>query len=475
MTRFNTFFQLVRTSVFVLAICSLCLQCSEEETVLIQPEKVAPDFLPPADTSNHSDDASDCHECAYIVPANVKVIDGKKLGLVAGNIIGLNSEITYGTLEFHNIVGTPEQPIIIKNFGGPVNIIATDKWHAVKTERSKYFRITGGTKSGVYGIRVQGGEMGFKLDGLSTNFEVDHVEVSYVRFAGIMAKTDPTCNDATIRGNFTMYDVSLHDNYVHHTGGEGFYVGNSFWDGMERECGLRLPHEIKGLKIFNNKVDNAGWEAIQVGCAIEGAEIYDNVITNYGTVNRQFQNNGIQIGAGTGGLVYSNLVKDGPGNGMIIMGTGDNIIYNNIIVGAGSNGVFCDERYTPGEGFKFINNTIINPRKDGIRLFAELVPMNMIVNNLIVNPGTYGTYANNDEAFVYLMSRDVRVTISNNLFARSADEVQFVDHERDNYRLKAMSPAINYGRDISRYNIPVDFYQSMRKKGSAYDAGASEH
>jgi hypothetical protein len=73
------------------------------------------------------------------------------------------------------------------------------------------------------------------------------------------------------------------------------------------------------------------------------------------------------------------------------------------------------------------------------------------------------------------MSRDVRVTISNNLFARSADEVQFVDHERDNYRLKAMSPAINYGRDISRYNIPVDFYQSMRKKGSAYDAGASEH
>src|SRR5690606_18307460 len=133
--------------------------------------------------------------------------------------------------------------------------------------------------------------------------------------------------------------------------------------------------------------------AIQVGCAIEGTEIYNNKIRNFGMANRAHQNNGIQIGSGTGGLVYNNFIKDGYGNGMIIMGTGDNIIHNNIIVNAGSHGIFCDERYTPGEGFKFINNTILNPAKDGIRLYAELVPMNAVINNVIVNPGTINDYS----------------------------------------------------------------------------------
>ena len=478
MTRSNTLLKTLRKSALALAMCSLFMQCSDEEIISTESQKDKTVSTPRADTTSQTSEPATCPECTYIVPAGVKVIDGEKLELVPGSIIGLNSEITYGTLEFHNIVGTAEHPIIIKNFGGRVKIIATDKWHAVKTERSKHFRITGGTTPGVYGIYIQGGEMGLKMDGLSTNFEVDHVEVAKPGFAGIMAKTDPTCNDATIRGNFTMYDVSLHDNYVHDTGGEGFYVGNSFWDGMERQCGLRLPHEIKGLKIFNNTVENAGWEAIQVGCAIEGAEIHNNTIKNYGTVNKQFQNNGIQIGSGTGGLVYNNLIKYGTGNGMIIMGTGDNVIYNNIIVGAGSNGVFCDERFTPGEGFKFINNTIISPKNDGIKLFAELVPMNTIINNIIANPGTYGTYTgtrSNDDAFVYLLSSDVRVKMSNNLFLKSADEAQFVSAAEDNYRLKGKSPAINRGKDISQYNIEVDFYQSVRKKGAAYDVGASEY
>lgn len=453
------------------------MQCSEEEIIPVHREKINADSVVAADTAQQSETTANCTECTYIVPENTKVIDGKLLGLKPGSIIGLDAKIKYGTLEFINIVGTAEQPIIIKNFGGIARIVATNPWHAVRTEYSKHFRITGGSTSGVYGIDIQGGEMGIKMDGLSTNFEVDHVQVSNVGFAGIMAKTDPTCDDATIRGNFTMYDVRLHDNYVHDTGGEGFYVGNSFWAGMDRECGVRLPHEIKGLKLYNNRVENTGWDAIQVGCAIEGTEIYNNTVKNYGMVGREYQNNGIQIGAGTGGQLYNNLVKDGTGNGLIIMGTGDNVIHNNIIVNAGRNGVFCDERYTPGEGFKFINNTIIDPEKDGIRIYADLVPMNAIVNNIIANPGSYGTYSGsrtNNDAFVYLSSADVSARIANNLFASSADEVDFVDPANDNYRLKASSPAINFGRDIARYNINQDFYKSIRKNGFAYDAGASE-
>lgn len=487
MTQTHTFFSALQKLALALAIFSIFIQCSEEDFLPISRERIsikrdsvgiASDSIPRAADSTTL--FAECKECTYVVPAGTKVIDGKVLGLKPGSIIGLSSSVNYGSLEFYNIIGTAESPIIIKNCGGTANIVATDKWHAIKTEKSKYFRITGGEVSKQYGIRVRGGEMGLKLDGLSTNFEVDHVEVFNVSFAGIMAKTDPTCDDATIRGNFTMYDVLLHDNYVHDTGGEGFYVGNSFWDGMERSCGMRLPHEIKGLKLYNNVVKNTGWEAIQVGCAIEGTEIYNNTVNNFGTANRQAQNNGIQIGSGTGGLVYNNLIKQGTGNGMIIMGTGDNVIYNNIIVDAGSNGVFCDERYTPGEGFKFVNNTILSPKKDGIRLYAELVPLNTIVNNIIANPGTYNAYTEADsrttaDAFVYLMSDDVKVKMSNNLFASSVDEVRFVDAAKDNYRLLPTSPAINYGKEISRFDIKEDFYRASRVKGYAVDIGASEY
>lgn len=478
----QTFAKTLQKLLLAIAIFSIFMQCRDEEILPVARERfIASDTLTAADTTSQAADqtlSADCRECAYIVPVDSTVVDGKVLGLKPGSVIGLNSAYKYGTLEFHNIEGTEDSPIIIRNFGGVVNIRATDKWHALKTENSKHFRITGGDTPGQYGINVQGGEMGLKLDGLSTNFEIDHVEISNVGFAGIMAKTDPTCDDATIRGNFTMYDVSLHDNYLHQTGGEGFYVGNSFYDGMERECGVRLPHEIKGLSIFNNIVKNTGWEAIQVGCAIEDTEIYNNTIENYGTANKEYQNNGIQIGSGTGGSVYNNLIKNGTGNGLIVMGIGDNVIYNNIIIASGSNGIFCDERFTPGEGFQFVNNTIIDPAKDGIRLYSELVPRNTVINNIIVNPGSYGTYDSTrsmDDSFVYINSADLKIDMSNNLFARSLDEIRFVNPRADNYRLKPNSPAVNYGKDISTLAIRFDFYQAKRKNGSAYDIGASEY
>lgn len=478
MSKTTPLFYQLRKLFLAVASFSIFMQCSDQEIIPAFREKIAvqPDSTKTA--KNATTSFADCSECTYVVPAGVKVVDAKELGLKPGSVIGLDSRIAYGTLEFHHLVGTAEQPIVIKNCGGVANIVATDKWHAVKTEFSKHYRITGGSTPGVYGIRVKGGQMGLKLDALSTNFEVDHVEIFEQGFAGLMAKTDPTCDDLTIRGNFTMYDVYLHDNYIHNTGGEGIYVGNSFWDGMDRTCGKRLPHEIKGLKIYNNVINNTGWEAIQVGCAIEGSEIYNNTIRNYGTVNRQYQNNGIQIGAGTGGTVYNNLIKDGPGNGMIIMGTGDNVIYNNIIVNAGTNGIFCDERYTPGEGFKFINNTILNPRMDGIKLYADLVPMNAVINNVIANPGNYSTYSGtrtSDDSFVFLLSPEVKVNMSNNLFVKSTSEIQFVDPANDNYRLKPGSPAIDFGTDIASYQIKHDFYQADRLKGAAYDIGASEY
>lgn len=422
---------------------------------------------------------ADCSTCTYVVPANTHIIDGLVLGFKPGDVICLNAATAYKNLLFRNIVGTAEQPIIIQNCGGTAVLNATGYSFGLKMQYSKYFKLSGGATANSYGIRIQGGHIGVALGDLSTNFEVDHLEVANSGFAGIMAKTDPSCDPASWRENFTMKNINLNYNYVHDSGGEGFYVGNSFFaTGVNTDCGLKFPHEIHYLRLYNNIVKNSGWDGIQVGCATVGAKVYGNSVENYGVLNQFNQRNGMQLGEGTGGLCYGNFIKQGTGNGMNVLGLGTNVIYNNVIVNTGDMGIFCDERYTPGPGFKFINNTIINPKTDGIRLYAEKVEMNAIINNIIVNPGNYTKYVypkTPNDAYVYKLSKDLRVDMRNNYFTTSLDDLQFTDASLCNYRLLLTSPAIDKGADITTFAIGTDFYKKSRLRGLGYDIGASEY
>lgn len=429
------------------------------------------------DAATTSDLVNSCISCTYVVPADARIIDGAILGLQPGSVIGLDARVSYGPILFRNLTGTHDNPIIIRNCGGVARVDGTGRDYAIKTENSKFFHITGGDQANEYGIIVNGGSLGIALAHLSTQFEVDHVEIQNVGFAGIMAKTDPGCDEATWRQNFLMKNISLHHNYIHDTGGEGIYAGNSFFMGADTRCGKQLPHEIHYIRIFGNIVRNTGWDGIQLGSATRGASIYNNTIENYGLANNSVQNSGIQIGTGTGGVCYNNLIRKGTGNGMVVLGLGDNVIYNNVIDQAGSNGIFCDERYTPGVGFTFVNNTILNPARDGIRIYAELVPRNVIVNNIITNPGSYYSYVyprKPDDAFIYRPS-DVNVEASNNYFSMETASIELINAASSDYRVYGTSPVIDQGADISAYNIRSDFHYKPRLKGAGYDIGAVEH
>lgn len=455
-----------------IVIAILFTQCTDPE-LDVTPVPLTED--PAADNAKIS---ADCG-CKYVVPANTHRIDGLALGIKPGDVICLSSAINYLNLLFVNLTGTATNPIVIKNCGGTVNLKPFGKTFALKTQNCKYFHITGTGTTATYGIRITGTSLGVTLDYRSTNFEVDHLEVYNVNFAGIMAKTDPSCDLLTTRGKFIMKDIKIHDNYVHDTGGEALYVGNSFFqNGVITPCGLLFPHEIHNVEIYKNRVNNSGWEGIQLGSATKGASVHDNVVENYGWKDIANQRNGIQIGEGTGGLCFNNLVHTGVGNGIVVLGLGDNVVHDNIIVNAGFHGIFCDERYSPGSGFKFLNNTIINPKIDGIRIYADLVPLNSIYNNIIVNPGSYGTYPyprTNQDSYVYKLSKNVNLQMSNNRFTRTIEHMKFVDPSKKNYRLMSGSPAINQGKNISTYNITKDFYQSARLKGAVYDVGACEY
>ncbi|MBL4677744.1 MAG: right-handed parallel beta-helix repeat-containing protein [Mucilaginibacter sp.] len=395
-------------------------------------------------------------------------VDGSNLP--AGTVIYVQAG-KRGALLLKNLQGTPQQPIIIVNKGGQVTLsAATTASYVFKTQNCKNFKVLGTGAAGVnYGFVIDGGNISMTMDDLSSDFEIANIEVKNSGFAGIMAKTDPSCDKATWRGNFTMSNIRIHHNYIHNTGGEGIYVGNSFYkDGVSTSCGTVMPHETKNLRIYKNTVNFAGCEGIQVGSATTECYVFHNTIQSPGrSPFASGQNNGIQIGEGTGGKCFNNLVKDAPGNGIIVLGLGDNSVYNNYIIGAAENGIFADSRYTPGPYFRFVNNTIVSPKKDGIKLNSETIPMNVAVNNVIINAGSGQA--------IHRMSSSVKLTASNNYVNSDVNTCKFVNYAGGDYHLQSSSPLINAGTNTFYYGVAYDYYGTKRLSTGSFDIGATEH
>ena len=413
--------------------------------------------------------STNAQACDHTIPLETWKVDGVDDNIQPGDVICLQSG-TRGALRLEDLVGTADQPIIIQNSGGKLII---DSDYSIAVAKSQYIRLTGsGSPDHKYGIEAAGTVF---VGSLTTNVEVDHLEVYNPNpdgFAGMMVKTDPSCDPATWRENFTMYDVSLHDNYIHDiTVGEGFYIGFTFYDGYERICdGQTITvygHTIEGLDVYNNVLDDIGSEAIQVSSIPNGGRIYNNTIHKYGQRPfANYQNNGVQIGEGNA-IVYNNYIEEGDGIAFILFGTGHHL-YNNIIVNSGGDGIFSDDR-REGNGNVFVNNTIINPGRDGIRNYNdEALSTNIIKNNIIVKP-------DNENNFILILNDNVPVDMSHNLTALDANEVGFVDVTQGDYHLSANSPAIDAGTDVSSWGVDADYSGTVRPYNGIYDQGAYEY
>ncbi|WMJ73321.1 discoidin domain-containing protein [Cytophagaceae bacterium ABcell3] len=400
--------------------------------------------------------------CTHTISANETILDGSEFE--PGSVICIEGG-RRGALLLRNFNGTSAEPIVFINKGKVEFKLNSNNAYGIKTEECAFLKFSGsGSPEYERGIEIDGPHIGMAIERMSTNIEIEFMEIHNIGFAGIMAKTDPSCDPATWRENFTMKDLRIHDCHIYETKGEGIYVGNSFYvNGRNLGCGSILPHAIHGVRVYNNKVWNSGWEGIQVGCATEDCEIYNNSVENYGLTNTRAQNNGIQIGEGTSGKMYNNIIRKGTGNGLIVLARGNNYIYNNIIIDAGDLGIFCDARGSlPNSEFAFINNTIINPKTAGIWQYSTTTK-NTFYNNIVAGTTSFTHYRSGAEA-----------DEQNNLFLENAADVKFTSLSTRDFSLKAESPAVDGGKDVSSYGINFDFENNRRPYGNGYDIGAYE-
>ena len=237
----------------------------------------------------------------------------------------------------------------------------------------------------------------------TTDFEIAHVEIAgdvaaqaqedtdaaansrtpnnLLGFAGIMAKSQPICWDdlnggSTDKGNFEMKNVFIHDNYIHDVYAEGMYLGYGQTAGVlldtykkvngnkiKIKCSKKnIPHDISNLFVFNNIVENVGWDGIQVKNAHKDAFIFNNYIKNYALLGNGPHDEGLFVGDGSEAEIFGNWVENGTAQsiGIKINGFGNTKIYNNVVIGTGFHGMYLNNKnYAQKVGtIEIYNNTI---------------------------------------------------------------------------------------------------------------------
>lgn len=382
---------------------------------------------------------------------------------------------------FKNIIGTEKDPIVIQNDSG-VTEINSDHYFGISIRQSKHIKISGaGDSQTEYGIRIFNRKgSGLSIGDFSSFFEVEHIEVGYSEFSGIIAKTEPFCGFD--RSSFLQENTIIHDCYVHHTGTEGLYIGSSFYTGQTLQCNgspvIVYPPLLKNVEVYNNRIEYTGWDGIQVSSAIN-TRIHHNRIAYDSQEKASFQMTGIIVGGGCTGEIYSNDIRDGEGVGIFSNALGDIYIFNNKIIRPGKSetttgakyGMYIDESSAiSGMNFHIYNNLILHARSEGIRFICTGGPLNSIFNNIIIQEAS--TFNNNTP--VYINCIGTQAKISNNFLSTDIHSARFQNVTNDNYSLEQGSVLIDAGQLLPFNNCPYDILGNQRMQGNRIDIGPIE-
>lgn len=297
---------------------------------------------------------------------------------------------TRAEIEFHDLKGTAEAPITISALSPVVISGKVSGGRVVTFYNCQHVRLTGDpARNGDMNITINNGGQGVDFRDLSSGVEADHLTID-VGYSGLNAKTDPTCDTKTWRGNFTLDGVYFHHNDISTKTGEGIYVGESHYhstfplSGCPSGVKSALEHEVKNVTIEDNLIRTSGADGIQVGACPTGAIIRRNNVLKYGTAKAWGQNAGIIINPGTVAQIYENWIDTGTGFAIQMQGPGGSQVHHNVILNAGSTdqgGGIMQVYYMPnGKIDQIYSNTLINTNRAGVEFYNELQFKDNILN-----------------------------------------------------------------------------------------------
>ncbi|CAM2064059.1 Right-handed parallel beta-helix repeat-containing protein [Sulfidibacter corallicola] len=413
-----------------------------------------------------------------------------------------------GRLKIMNFHGEEADPIRFVNVGGQV-VISTDGDVGLHVVNSRYIQISGtGDEGEFYGIRIDGaGKKGMQLNRKTSHIEVDHVEIANIGLdpdshgIGLVWNTHATCpdgsdttyaydydgdgedvgdlNDVVSRENFTQSHGVFHDLYIHDTLTEGMYLGLPYYlEGHVHNC-QGGPIALNGpvtehIAVYDNVIENTGYEGINVKSAVAACQIMGNRVTGDSLRDNNSQNGGIALGPGCNCEVFNNRITDGKGKGIFLYyNANGSIVFNNTIIRPGSGsgsprqGIEVNHN-VPGDeaGMFILNNTIVSPTKNAIKLRTESGDAHLVANNLIIQDNNYD---------VIKIKGQGQVDVQANQVYDTPPPCLFTDVQADDLHLSPCSPAIDQGIDTTPYGVSFDFDYQPRPQGAQHDVGAFEH
>ncbi len=270
-------------------------------------------------------------------------IDAVKYGIKPGDRVILQGP-NRDAIEFHNLIGTKDKPIIITATDKVLVKRAGTGGRVMQFSNCDYFRITG-TDNNL--LEITGGGHGVTVSNMSNHVEIDHLYIHHVGYSGIDITNYPTCDPKTWRGAYTMEDILVHDNRITDlTDGEAIYIGPSHYhssfplSGCPSGVKSALEHDVKNVQVVNNYIDRIGADGIQVGGATGGKTvekqeisgiIRGNEVRNTGLKKVASQASGIQANPGSALVIEGNIVDGCTNFGIIVQGRTSTVVRRNRI------------------------------------------------------------------------------------------------------------------------------------------------
>lgn len=303
-------------------------------------------------------------------------------------------------IQFTGLKGTEQAPITVTALSKVVIKGLNAGGRVVQFIGCEHVRFTGG--EGML-IEVTGGTQAVDFRELTTDCEADHLYIHDVGYLGIGMKTDPTCDPKTHRGAFVLNRPRIHHcRFVNIRTGEAIYIGESHYAGTFplKNCPSGATsakeHDVAGVEVYDNYIENCGRDGIQVGAAVGGGYVRRNYIKNAGMTKEYGQASGIQANPGSVLDISDNVIDGCSSYGIILQGRMGTVVRRNLISNSG--GIMTVAREKDAGSFLIENNTFLNISGNAVEHYSNTTLRNnvfQVTGTKIKNYGGTLTEQNN--------------------------------------------------------------------------------